>query len=100
MSTKKVVDLYISDLLVLEIIILLTKFLAVSGPVRIIVRRPGRNRGRGLSRSAGRVIIGIISTCICCKNNKGFVCLISYFLVVYISAEIILGLVKTLETSN
>jgi uncharacterized membrane protein len=47
-----------------------------------------------------RVITGIISIYIYRKNNKSFVCLISYFLVVCTNTEIILGLVKTLKTSN
>jgi hypothetical protein len=53
-----------------------------------------------LSRNTGRIIAGIISIYIYRRNNKSFVCLISYFLVICTSAEIILGLVKILETNN
>jgi hypothetical protein len=72
----------------------------VGGLVRIIIRRPSRDRGQNLSKNTGRVIAGIINTCICYRNSKGFVCLINYFLVVCTSAEIILGLVKILKTNN
>jgi hypothetical protein len=100
MNTKKVINLYISDLFILEITTLLTKFLAVGGLVRIIIRCSGRDRGRDLNKNVGRVIAGIVSIYIYRKNSKGFVCLIGYFLVVCTSAEIVLGLVKTLETNN
>jgi hypothetical protein len=76
------------------------KFLIIGGLVWIIIRYPGRNRGRGLSKNTGRVIAGVISIYIYYKNNKNLVYLISYFLVICTSAEIILGLVKILETSN
>jgi hypothetical protein len=76
------------------------KFLAVNSLVRIIIRYSDRDQDRDLSRNIGRVITGIISMRIYRKNNKSFVCLISYFLVICTSAETILGLVKTLETSN
>jgi hypothetical protein len=99
-STKRAVDLYIFDLLIFKTITLLTKLLAVGGLVRIIVRCSSRDQDQGLNKSISRVIAGIINTCICYKNNKGFVCLIGYFLVVYTNAEIILGLVKILETNN
>jgi hypothetical protein len=76
------------------------KLLAINSLVRIIIRYPSKDQGRGLSRSAGRIIISIINIYICRKNNKSFVCLISYFLVICINTEIILGLVKTFKTNN
>jgi hypothetical protein len=45
-------------------------------------------------------VAGVVGTRIRRRGSKGFVCLIGYFLVVCTSAEIVLGLVKTLETSN
>jgi hypothetical protein len=68
--------------------------------VRIIIRCSSRDRDRSLSKNTGKVIIGIISIYICYKNSKSFVCLISYFLVIYTSIKIILGLVKILKTNN
>jgi hypothetical protein len=76
------------------------KFLAVGGLVRIIVRYSNRDHGRGLSKNINKVITGIISTRICRKNNKGFVYLISYFLVVCTNTKIVLGLVKIFKTNN
>jgi hypothetical protein len=99
-STKRVIDFYISDLFILEIAIFFTKFLAVGGLVRIIIRYSNKDRGRDLNKNTDRIITGIISIYIYHKNNKSFVCLISYFLVIYTSAEIVLGLVKTLKTNN
>jgi hypothetical protein len=100
MSTKKTVNLYIFDFLILKTTTLLIKLFAVGGLVQIIIRHPGRDQGRSLSKNTGRVIIGIVSIYIRCKSNKGFVYLISYFLVICISTEIILGLVKTLKINN
>jgi hypothetical protein len=76
------------------------KFLAVGGLVRIIIWYSSKDQDQGLNKNTGRVIASIISIYICRRNSKSFVCLISYFLVIYTSAEIVLGLVKTLEINN